>query len=507
MSEEQATKTTIEKPAENPPSFKKNYLFSLVVQVLTYLIPLITAPYLSRVLTPSGVGVNSFANSIATYFTLIIAFGFLTFGTKEVSRLHTSKKEYSAVFWNIVFSRLFIFCLAFPAYFLMAYFWGFGSSVDKSVFLIYSLTLIATLLTITFLFQGLENFKTISLITIGVRVTAAVLYFLLVKSTDDLLTYIAIYVSTNLCIAVLSWAFAIPKIEKPHRKDIHIFKSLKNNLAYFLPTIAISVYTILDHTMIGYLSTTEEVGYYEEAYKITTVIVGLVNAVGPVTLARISALIAEGNEAEVEHKILQTSELYGILAFPCFFGLYAVGRYFVPTYFGAEYLPAVSVLYWLTPLILIIPISGQVQNFYYAPRNKIATTIWFFLAGGSVNFISNFFAIPAFGARGAAMTSLAAETIISFCFVLFSRKEVPYRKILKVLIKPLLASAIMFGALMAVNYWALDPYLSKGLWKTLIDVGTGVLLYFGLCLLFREPMLLTMLHKVFKHKSREEVQQ
>ena len=65
----------------------------------------------------------------------------------------------------------------------------------------------------------------------------------------------------------------------------------------------------------------------------------------------------------------------------------------------------------------------------------------------------------------------------------------------------------MFGALMAVNYWALDPYLSKGLWKTLIDVGTGVLLYFGLCLLFREPMLLTMLHKVFKHKTREEVQQ
>lgn len=496
-----------QKSVDKRPSFKKNYLFNLIVQILTYLVPLITAPYLSRVLTPTGIGVNSFANSIATYFTLFISFGFSTYGTKEISKLHTSKHDYSIVFWNIVFAQFFIFCLAFPTYFLMAYFWGFGGQIDKNVFVIYSLTLVSTVLATTFLYQGLENFKTISLITIGARIVTAIMYFIFVKSADDLLIYILISVSTNLSIVILCWIFAIPKVEKPRWHDIHIFHYLKEGMIYFFPTVAVSVYTIIDHTMLGYLSTTEEVGYYEEAYKIITIVIALVNAISPLALARISALIAEGNEAEVEHKILQTGELYGILAFPCFLGLYAVGRYFIPTYFGEDYTASVQVLYWLLPLIIFIPISNQVGNAYYVPRNKITMTIWFYAIGAVMNCVCNFFAIRSMGAQGAAIVSLIAEGVISLLFVLFSWKHMPYRKIGLSLLKPLLAAAAMFGILMALNYFVLDPHLERSLWKTFIDVGVGVLLYFGLCLLFREPMLLAALRRIFKRKPKEEVKQ
>ncbi len=490
----------IQNTTTNPsPSFKKNYGFNLVVQVLTYLIPLITAPYLSRVLTPNGIGTNSFANSIAAYFTLIIAFGFLTFGTKEVSRLHSSKKEYSVVFWNIVFSRLFLFVLAFPLYFLMAYLWGFGSSIDKNVFLLYSLTLVSTLFTITFLFQGLENFKTISLITIGVKAVTAVLYFVLIKNPDDLLLYIAITVSANVLIAILSWAFAFRKIERPSWKEIHIFRSLKHNISYFLPTIAISLYTILDHTMIAYLSSTEEVGYYEEAYKIISVVTGLVNAISPVILARISALIAEGNEKEVEHKIIQVGELYALVAFPSFFGLYAIGSYFIPAFFGDSYLPSVEVLYWLIPLILVIPISNQVGNAYYVPRGKIKMTTWFFFVGAAINFVANFFAIRSLGAKGAAITSLAAESVISLLHVIFSLKKMPYLKIVKTFLKPAIASSLMFILLWLLNVFVLNPYVTNNIYKTLIDVGVGVLLYGGFCVLLREPLVRNSLKKIF-HK-------
>jgi O-antigen/teichoic acid export membrane protein len=497
------TPSTNMAPSQSPktPSFKKNYLFNLIVQVLTYLIPLITSPYLSRVLTPTGIGTNSFANSIANYFTLIIAFGYLTYGTKEVSRLHESKKEYSVVFWNIVFSRLFLFVLAFPTYFLMAYLWGFGSSIDKNVFLIYSLTLVSTLLTITFLFQGLENFKTISLITISVKIVAAVLYFLLVKEPDDLFIYIAIYVSANAAIALLSWIFALRKVERPHFKDIHIFRSLRSNISYFLPTIAISVYTMLDHTMLGYLSTTEEVGYYEEAYKVISVVTGLVSAISPVILARISALIQEGNEAEVEHKIVQVGELYALIAFPSFFGIYAIASYFIPAFFGESYVPSVQVLYWLIPLVVIIPISSIIGNAYYVPRDKIKMTTWFLLAGAVVNFTTNFFAIHYMAAQGAAITSLIAESIISLLYVLFSFKKMPYKKIIKTFLKPAIAAVLMFVVLMLLNTFVLDPYVTKNVYKTLIDIGVGVVIYGSLCILLKEPFVRSALRRVFKKKA------
>lgn len=476
-------------------SLKANFLFNLIIQLVTYIIPLITAPYLSRVLSPEGIGQNSFANSICSYFTMVIAFGFLTYGTKAISEKKDRKKEYSIVFWNIFFSRGLLFVFCFIIYFLMAYLWGFGSVVDKNIFLIYSLVLVNSFLTIDYLFQGLENFRILSLLNIGCNILAAIGYFLFVKESSDLLIYITIFVTKNLLISALSWLFAFKRLDRPHFKEIHVFSSLKDNLFYFLPTIAISIYTVLDRTMLGYLSTTSEVGYYEEAYKIISLVTGLMNAISPVMLSRVSALVKEGKEKEAEDKIVKMGEVYFLLGFPILLGLYAVSRYFIPAFFGEAYLPSVAVIYWLIPLVMIIPISNQIGNVYFVVRGKVGMTTWFFLAGALLNFSTNFLSIPYLGAAGAAITSLAAETLISALFLIFSWKHIPYRKIVLQGWKPLVAAFIMFLSVVLLDRFLFDSILNSLIIKTLCSVGCGVLIYGIVILLLKEPMVMTAISK------------
>lgn len=482
-------------------SVKTNFIFNLAIQILTYLIPLITAPYLSRILTPTGIGNNSFVNSIATYFVLIITFGYTTYGTKEVAQCRSDKESYSRIFWNVTFSRGFLFILSFVAYFLMAYLWGFGGNVDKNIFLIYSLLLVNAFLDITYLFQGLENFRILAIFHIVLRVAAAVLYFVFVKTQDDLLLYATIYTSSTLMVSIISWVFALRWISKPSFADIHVFKCLKNNLKYFLPTIAISVYTVLDRTMLGYISTQEEVGFYEEAYKIVAVGTGVVAAIAPIMLSHISALIKEGNEDEVRHKEMQLSEMYFLMGLPIVVGLYLVGRYFIPAFFGEEYISSTYVLYWLVPLAMVIPASGIIGNIYYVPRNKISMTTIFLSVGALVNFGANFLTIYYLGAQGAAITSLIAETIITTLYIFFSRKTVPYKDMLKKCIKPLIASAVMVAVLLPLELFVLDKYVANNLYITLIVVATGVIVYGVSIILLKEEMVMNVLRKIFKRKQ------
>lgn len=472
------------------PSTKTNFVFNLLVQLITYLIPLITSPYLSRVLGPTGIGENSFVGSVASYFTLIIAFGYLTYGIKEISRLQNNKKEYSNVFWNIVFSRGFLFAICFIIYIFMACFWGFGKSGYTNLFIIYSITLVTGFLDITYLFQGLENFRIVSLISIVVKILAASCFFIFVKTSDDLLIYVLICCLETFTIAVIMWLFALKKINKPDFHEIHVFKCLKNNVQYFLPTIAISVYTILDRTMMGYLTTVEQIGYYEQAYKIIALVTALINCLSPIMLSRISSLIESGNEAEVNHKIIQMSEVYALIGWPCVFGLYAISRYFIPAFFGDEYVDAIGVIYWLIPLIMIIPVSNQIGSAYYVPRNKISMTTIFFVIGALTNFLANFVSIKYMGAQGAALTSLIAETIISSCFIIFSWKHVPYKEMVKTFVKPLISALIMFTVLMLLDYLVLDTYLDNLIVKTIISLFTGILIYAISVLILKEPMVM-----------------
>jgi len=480
---------------------KSNFLFSILIKLLTYLLPLIVTPYISRVLGATGIGEYSYANSIVGYFSLAVNFGFLGFGTLKISSNRNNKESYSGVFWSIVFIRGLFFVLSFFAYLIFLYVLLNQGNSNLNIYLALSLTIFANVFDITFLFQGLENFKIVSIINLIVRLVTTVLTFLLIKSSNDLLNYVILQSVQLLIIAFLPWVFVPGNISKPSKKDLKIKETLIEGLQFFLPSLAVTLSSTIDKTMIGKMASATEVGYYEQAYKIILMIIALLHALSPVLLSRISILVKEKNETEINRKILQMFEVYFLIGLPCIFGLYSIASFFVPAFFGDEYYPSIKIMYYLIPLILISSTSNALGNVYYGPRNKMWMTSVFYGIGALINCISNIFIIPILEAKGAAITSLYSEFIVTFLFVFFCRKALDIKSILKASIKPLLASLIMFATLMILNYFCFTNLDLSNTYVSIIDIVIGVIEYSLLILIFKEKLVLYEIN-LFKEKLK-----
>jgi O-antigen/teichoic acid export membrane protein len=479
---------------------RKNFVFNFLIQLLTYIIPLITAPYLSRVLGAEGIGINSFVNSIASYFSLFVAFGFLSYGTKTISEQRNNKASYSNTFWNIFFSKGFLFCIVIIAYFLLSIFWGFGSAINKVTFLIYSLTIISAFLDNSFLFQGLENFRIISIVNITIRSLGVICVFLFIKKESDLTTYIIIHLLQVALVSLILLFLGFRKISKPKLREIHIFSCIKSNFFYFIPTIAVSIYTILDQTMLGYLSNNQEVAFYQEAYIVVSIVVSLIGSISPVMLSHFSKAYELHDYNEIKEKTNQLFELYGLMTWPCFLGLYLITDIFIPLFFGPQYANSIPIMYYLIPLVVFIPLSSYINNSYFLPNNKVKITSLFYITGAVFNMIGNYFIIPVLGGQGAAITSLCSELIISLFFISFSLKKLDYKRFVIEQIKPLISSFCMFGSLEALKVWLLSTAIPQ--WVVLIIVVfLGVIFYYFLLLIMKEKMVCKY-SQIFREKLK-----
>jgi len=473
-------------------SVKKNFLYNFSLQFITYVFPIILAPYLARVLTPVGVGNNAVVLSIVTFFVLSISFGYIGYGTRTISALRDNRKEYSSCFWDIVFSKCFLFFVVFLIYSIVFLFLNVMGQYRK-LFLAYSILLLDGALNISFFFQGLEKFKIISLLNIFSRSLCLILTFVLVKNEGDLLKYVIIYCSQTFFVSFASWFFVKDSVNRPDFHNVHPFIAIKNSLLFFLPTIAMNLCSLVDKTMLGFLASNLEVGYYEEATKAPTIIIGLICSLAPVMLSRMSKIVDD--KTEFSHKIYQMFEVYFLLAFPAFFGLMAITSYFVVSFFGSDYYPSVDIGLYFAPVILFSPISILLGSSYYGPKNKILLWACFYFVGAFVNIVLNVPFIRFLGGKGAAMTSVLSELIMAFLFVFFSKKDIFYKPIFSASIKPFACSAIMFGVLEILNFYFIDGSSFSYLWRLIFDITVGSLVYFLLLVVSKEPFVFSSIKR------------
>ena len=283
-------------------NLKSNLIFSLITQILTYLFPLIISPYLSRVLGPENIGINTFVKSLSSYFVYFIAFGFIGYGTRKIAIYSSDKNAYSCHFWSIFISKQIFFILSVIVYLLLFYVFNLFSEYHNFL-LVYISLLLAESLNISFLFQGLEKFKIVSILNIVFRFSSLIFMFIFVKNEADLLNYMIIY-----CIQVLGISLAmmmiLPKfISKPVIDIKTIKESIKGSLLFFLPTFSIFLASTLDITILGIARSKLEVGFYEETNKIITMVVGVIVAVAPVMLSRMSKLSNETDNCDFSNKL------------------------------------------------------------------------------------------------------------------------------------------------------------------------------------------------------------
>jgi|GEM_PF-5395239 len=489
------------RPAPKKQSLKANILFNAIYQILVLVIPFITAPYVSRTLLPSGVGSYSYAYSYITYFTAA-TYCFLDYATVTIAKHRDDKEEYSRIFWEILTCKLMVCLVTVGIYFGLVLGNVFSSTSyplnTKMVLMVMSLDIFAVGIDITFLFQGLEHFVSLCARNLVVKILNLVGIFVFVRTSQDYGAYVWV-MSLSLFLTGFSTLLAIPKyVAKPKLHRFQPFHYFKSAFVYFLPYVASIAYTTFSKTILGVIGAdSAQSGYYESAEKLVSIAVTLVNSLNTVMMSRMAYLYQTGNEAEIRDKTKKVLEVYFLAALPCFFGILAINPYFTVAFFGQAYEGAIPLVYWLSPRILLIPISGILGSIYYIPSGHLWKRTIFLLSGTVFSLAVSPLMTKYLGSVGTAATATMTELLVSSLYFFFAKKTLPLAEVREPALQSFDAALLMYVLLYGLGK-VLSGHLGN-LWLSVLLVLCGILIYGVTLLLFHEPMV-TQYYKKFLGK-------
>lgn len=464
-------------------SIKKNFLYSTFYQILTMILPLITTPYVSRVLGADGIGTYSYTYSFQTYFAMFAALGVLGYGQREIARNRNDADVRSQLFWEIEAMVVVTTAITLIVWFVFSLIYA----KYTAIFLVLTINLVAVTFDISWFFSGLEEFQYIVVKNTAVKLITVVLLFALIKDKNDLLLYVGLMAVGTLAGNISMWT-KIPKfVKKVPMKTINLKHHIRESLIYFVPTIATSVYTVLDKTMIGLITdSTYENGYYEQTTKIINMAKALAfTSLSSVMGARTAYLFKEKKIGEIHQKIEDSFNYIFLMSFGMCFGIIGVADGLVPWFFGDGYESVAGLLKMFSPIIIIIGISSCLGGLYYTPVGKRATSAKFIICGSVCNLIFNSIFIPKMGATGAALGSLFAESIISILYVAFSDGYAKVGMLVRLSWKRAVAAVVMLIAILP--FYGL---LEKTIYLTIIQMFVGVAVYAAVLLILRDEYLI-----------------
>jgi O-antigen/teichoic acid export membrane protein len=475
---------------KNTPSVKKNFIYSTLYQILAVITPFITAPYISRVLGADGVGVQSYTASVQTYFSMFAALGTVSYGSRAISQARDDAKKRSKLFWEIELMTVFTTAMCLIAWGALILF----SSENKIYYMVLTLNLLATMFDISWFFSGLEQFKLIVIRNTVFKLLGVACIFLFVKQKNDLLLYIAIFSVSALLSSLSMWPYLKSFLVKVNPKEFNILPHLKETLVYFIPTIASSVYTVLDKTLIGIIThDSAENGYYQQAEKIINMAKSVVfSSINSVVGVRISYLFAEEKYDEIRRRIENSMNYILFMGFGCMFGIMGVAKNFVPVFFGEGYDNVVTLLYIFSPIIVIIGISNCLGSQYYTPSGRRAQSAKFIIAGSVVNLCLNLVLIPKFNSYGAAVASIAAETVITILYLVFCNGFMDALLLFKIGWKKLLSGLLMMIAVIALRNLPCNAII-----KLALQVASGAVVYVLMLIVLRDKWTIEFLRTTF----------
>ena len=419
----------------------RNYFLKLSYQILSLIVPLITAPYVSRVLGADGIGIYSYTSSVMTYFTMFASLGTINYGIREIAQCRDDKQEMSDVFWGIELMTICTTLVTLVAWFLLTYF----SPEYNAIFFALTPVLVATAADISWLYTGLERIHYTVTVNLVCKLVGVIAIFALIKGKEDLFLYVLIMSAVTFIGNMSMWLFLPGIVARPRLRKIRIGRHFRETLKYFITSVAISIYTVLDKTMIGVLTHNPlENGYYEQACKIVNIAKPLAfSSINDIMAPRMSYLFAKKQDAEIISRINSSLGIELLLSVGCCFGLISVADVFVPFFFGSGYMPVIPLLRLMAPILIFICVSTCLGSHYYVPSGNILSGTKLTIVGSIVNILVNVPMIFWFGAKGAVVASLLAEGVIAVLYAVFCRRKVEYKGIWRQLYKKLIAGALM----------------------------------------------------------------
>ena len=476
-------------------SIRNNFLYSTAYQVLNVLISFVTAPYLSRVLGAEAIGVQSYTQSIQQYFLMFAALGTFSYGSREISMNRDDPYRRSKLFWEIELIVISTTTIALLSYFAFI----FLGSKYRIYYIVLSIGIFAGMFDISWFFSGLEEFKLTVIRNTIFKLLGIICTFIFINQPEDLLLYMVIQMVSMLLSNLSLWPYLKGMLVKVNYREFRFSPHLRETFIYFIPSIATSVYTVLDKTLIGVITdSAAQNGYYQQAEKVVNLAKSVVfSAINSVVGVRNAYLFYEKKYDEIQLRIKQSFDFIFFAGFASCFGIMGIAKTFVPLFFGQGYEPVITLLYLFSPIIVVISISNCLCYQYFTPCGKRKQSNYFLFAGSFVNLILNLILIPHLGAYGAAIASVAAETVISILYVVYSKQYGHVRMLVSTGAKKMIAGFLMFIVVFSMNYIKMNSLM-----LVLLQIAVGAIVYVLFLIILRDKwtweFLKTAINKIKK---------
>jgi len=436
------------------------------------ILPLVTAPYIARVIGVQGTGVYSYTYSVARYFLLVAMLGVNHYGNRQMAAIRENKEKRNKVFSSIYSLQLMTSGIVIILYvFYLIYF----VDENKIIATLQICYVIAAALDINWVFFGLEEFKITVSSKFLIKIATVAAVFIFVKDVDDLWIYTLIMSTGYLIGQMYLWVFLRKHVKFVRVKFSDVISNLKPTLCLFFPVMATSVYRVMDKIMIGFFSSMVQVGLYENAEKIIMVSLGGMSALGTVMLPRMANLAANGKIEESRKYLIKSMKFAMFMACAIGFGIASVSKEFAPIFFGKEFQESSAIMLGLAPTVIFISWANVIRTQYLIPNSKDKIYLYSVCLGAIVNVALNWIFISNLGAMGAVIGTIATEAIVAIYQTIKSRKKLDVLIYLKNSGIFIFSGSVMFIAVRVVAYLMKPSILSL-----LVEIFIGGIIYLGI---------------------------
>ena len=513
------------KQKTNNKSILKNYLYNMVYQVLILVLPLVTTPYLARVLGAENIGIYGYTFANVTYFILFGSLGVALYGQREIAYNQNNPENRKKTFIEIILFRFVSITIAF---FVYSFVFVYNGGTYKQYYAILIIELIAAGFDISWFFQGMEDFKRTVVRNVLVRICSVTLVFLLVKTKEDLAKFMLIYSIADLVGNLSLWLY-LPKYFRGIKiKNIEIARHIYPILLLFIPQIANQVYKILDTTMIGkMIPDKSETGYYEQAQKVIRLLLTIVTSLGVVMIPRMANTFINNDKKKIREYLQMSFRFVFFISFPIMFGIICVAPFFVPVFFGTGYDKVIVLIRIISPILILMGIGNVLGTQYLIPTKRQKEYTISVVCGIVFNFIANYILIRKYASVGASIATVFSELVVIIVQYICVREDISLKELFKISWKYILAATIMFLICLNIGYintqnsveTALIGLASKTNFKSrlfinLFNTGVialvGVNVYFTALVVLKDEFVFKFIDKLkakigFKNKKEEEV--
>lgn len=465
----------------------KNFAYNASYQIFILIVPLITTPYLSRTLGPSGVGINSYTGSIMQYFIIFGCLGTNIYASRKIAFVRDDREKLSQTFWEIFILRAILLLISLVFFYVSFIYFNHEF---LSYYVAQSISIMATIFDISWFFMGIEKFSVTVMRNFIVKIISVICIFIFVKSFSDLFLYILIISLSGFVGNISMFNGLKGEILKPSFNKINIIQHFVPSVLLFIPEIATQIYLILNKTMLGAIISVQASGFFDQSDKIVKIILAVVTATGTVMLPHVANAFSNGEIGKTKQYLYDSFNMVTCISIPMFFGLVAISSKLVPLFFSNKFLIVSPLMKIESIIVVLIAWSNAIGMQYLLPTRQTKKYTVSVIIGAMTNIILNIPLIIMFQTYGAVVATVLSELFVTLYQMYSVRKQISIKLLFNDFYRYTLSGIIMFAIVYYINMKTATT------WSLLfLEILIGVCVY-GLMVLILNTSFIKIVKKV-----------